>query len=98
MTRSSARTSVRSRASAHIDARTDNGRTTARTLTADQKGGSTITTEGHTDERRNRSIRTSKTLEIENGQLKTSLDVPLPDAAADVLWRIIDPARKTRQA
>ena len=50
------------------------------------------------DERRNRSIRTRKTLEIENGQLKTSLEVPISDAAADALWRIIDRARKTRQA
>jgi hypothetical protein len=49
-------------------------------------------------ERRNRSIRTCETLEIEDGQLKTSLEVPLSDAAADVLWRIIDRARKTRQA
>ena len=49
-------------------------------------------------EGRNRSIRTCATPEIENGQLKTSLDVPLSDAAADVLWRIIDRARKTRQA
>jgi hypothetical protein len=37
-------------------------------------------------------------VEIENGQLETSLDVPLSEAAADVLWRIIDRARKTRQA
>ena len=51
-----------------------------------------------TTEGRNRSIRTCKTLDIENGQLKTSLDVPLSEAAADVLWRIIDRARKTRQA
>jgi hypothetical protein len=36
-------------------------------------------------------------LKIENGQLKTSLEVPLSDAAADVLRRIIDRARKTRQ-
>jgi hypothetical protein len=49
------------------------------------------------DEGRNRSIRMCRTLEIENGQLKTSLEVPLSDAAADVLWRIIDRARKTRQ-
>jgi hypothetical protein len=49
-------------------------------------------------ERRSRTIRTCKTLDIENGQLKTSLDVPLSDAAADLLWRIIDRARKTRQA
>jgi hypothetical protein len=54
--------------------------------------------EDQTDERRNRSIRTCTTLEIENGQLKTSLDVPISDAAADVLWRIIDRTRKTRQA
>jgi hypothetical protein len=57
----------------------------------------TIIKDDHTDEGRNRSIRTCTTLEIENGQLKTSLDVPLSDAAADVLWRIIGRARKTRQ-
>ena len=68
-----------------------------RTSITDQKGGPTITTEDRTDERRNRSIRTCTTLETENGQLKTSLDVPISDAAADVLWRIIDRARKTRQ-
>jgi hypothetical protein len=51
-----------------------------------------------TAEGRNCSIRTCKTLEIENGQLKTSLDVSISDAAADVLWRIIDRARKTRQS
>jgi hypothetical protein len=54
--------------------------------------------EDQTDEGRNRSIRTCTTLEIENGLVKTSLDVPISDAAADVLWRIIDRARKTRQA
>jgi hypothetical protein len=64
----------------------------------DRKGGPTITTNDPTAEGRNRSIRTCKTLEIENGQLKTSLDVPLSDAAADVLWRIIDRARKNQQA
>ena len=53
--------------------------------------------EDRTAEGRNRSIRTCKTLEVENGQLKTSLEVPLSEAAADVLWRIIDRARKTRQ-
>ena len=57
----------------------------------------TNTEEPH-DERRNRSIRTRKTLDIANGQLKTSLEVPISEAAADVLWRIIDRARKTRQA
>lgn len=51
-----------------------------------------------TAEGRIRSIRTCQTLEIENDQLKTSLDVPLSDSAADALWRIIDRARKTRQA
>ncbi|ROP28156.1 hypothetical protein [Couchioplanes caeruleus] len=56
-----------------------------------------MTTNGPPGEGRSRSIRTSKTLEIENGQLKTSLEVPLTDAAADALWRIIDRARKTRQ-
>ena len=87
------RTSVRSRASAHINARTDDGRT----ILTELKGGTTITTNGPDTERRNRSIRTSKTLAVENGQLKASLDVPMSDAAADILWRIIDRARKTRQ-
>jgi hypothetical protein len=58
----------------------------------------TITTNDTTAEGRNRSIRTCKTLGIENGQLKTSLEVPLSSAAADALWRIIDRARKTPQA
>jgi hypothetical protein len=53
--------------------------------------------EDTTAEGRSRSIRTCKMLEIENGQLKTSLEVPLSEAAADVLWRILDRARKTRQ-
>ena len=57
-----------------------------------------MTTEDPTTEGRNRSIRTCKTMEIENGQLKTSLEVPISEAAADVLWRIIDRARKTRQS
>ena len=48
------------------------------------------------DEGRNRSIRTTETLDIEDGQVKASLDVPLSDAAADVLWRIIERAGKTR--
>ncbi|BEL04475.1 hypothetical protein Q0Z83_026660 [Actinoplanes sichuanensis] len=61
------------------------------------KGGPKITTNHQTDEGRNRSIRTCKTLKIGNMQLKTSLDVPMSDAAADVLWRIIDRARKTHQ-
>ncbi|MBM2620482.1 recombinase family protein [Actinoplanes sp. LDG1-06] len=39
-----------------------------------------------TAEGRNRSIRTCETLEIENGQLKTSQEVLLSEAAADVLW------------
>ena len=55
-------------------------------------------TDDQTAEGRNRSIRTCTTLEIENGQLKTSLEVPISEAAADVLWRIIDRARKTRQS
>jgi hypothetical protein len=66
-------------------------------IITDQRGGPAITKNEPDVERRNRSIRTCTTLEIENGQLKTSLDVPLSDAAADVLWRIIDRARKTRQ-
>ncbi|NMO57823.1 hypothetical protein HH310_42505 [Actinoplanes sp. TBRC 11911] len=57
-----------------------------------------MTTNDPTTEGRNRSIRTCKTLEIEDGQLKTSLEVPISEAAADVLWRIIDRARKTRQS
>ena len=57
-----------------------------------------ITANDPTADGRNRSIRTCKTLAIENDQLKTSLVVPLSDAAADVLWRIIDRARKNRSA
>ncbi|BCJ50416.1 hypothetical protein Asp14428_18910 [Actinoplanes sp. NBRC 14428] len=48
------------------------------------------------DERRNRSIRKTKTLVVEDSQVKTSLEVPLSDAAADVLWRIIARALKNR--
>lgn len=91
-----ARTSVRSRTSAQISARTDDGRTTARTRNEGERGLEDPM-EDRTAEGRNRSIRTCKTLEVENGQLKTSLEVPLSEAAADVLWRIIDRARKTRQ-
>jgi hypothetical protein len=65
--------------------------------TAEPKGGITVATNDTTHERRNRSIRRTKTLVIEDGQVKASLDVLLSDAAADVLWRIIDRARKTRQ-
>jgi hypothetical protein len=57
-----------------------------------------IITNGPGDERRNRSIRTTKVLDNEDGQVKASLDVPLSEAAADALWRIIDRARKTRQS
>ena len=62
-----------------------------------RREASTITANDQPREGRNRSIRTCTTVEIEYGQLKTSLDVSLSDAAADVLWRIIDRARKTRQ-
>ena len=37
-----------------------------------------------------------ETLVIKDAQVKTSLEVPLSDAAADVLWRIIERARKNR--
>ena len=45
-----------------------------------------------------RTSRKTKTLVIEDGQVTTSVDVPLSEAAADALWRIIDRARKNRQA
>jgi hypothetical protein len=80
-----------------MNARTDDGRTFTRTpLTRREEGGPIITTNQPADEGRNRSIRRPKTLVIEDAQAKTSLDVPLSDAAADVLWRIIDRARKNR--
>ncbi|MEV6638174.1 hypothetical protein AB0M54_46385 [Actinoplanes sp. NPDC051470] len=62
----------------------------------EEKGGQMITTDETNDEGRNRSIRRTKTLVIEDAQVKTSLEVPLSEAAADVLWRIIDRARKNR--
>ena len=46
------------------------------------------------------SLRRPRSVRIRHrpgGQVNASLDVPLSDAAADVLWRIIDRARKTRQ-
>jgi len=41
--------------------------------------------------------RKATTFDVEDGQVKASLDVPLSDAAADALWRIIERARKNRQ-
>jgi len=41
--------------------------------------------------------RKATTFDVEDGQVKASLDVPLSEAAADVLWRIIDRARKNQQ-
>jgi hypothetical protein len=51
-----------------------------------------------TDGPRIRTSRKARTIDVEDGQVKASLDVPLSDAAADVLWRIIDRARNNRQS
>jgi len=49
------------------------------------------------DDPRIGTSRKATTFDVEDGQVKASLDVPLSEAAADVLWRIIDRARKNRQ-
>ena len=41
--------------------------------------------------------RKATTFDVEDGQVKASLDVPLTEAAADALWRIIERARKNQQ-
>ena len=91
------RVDVRPLARVCADKRADGRRTDVHANAAHQKrGGPIITTNQPTDEGRNRSIRRTKTPVIEDAQVKTSLDVPLSDGAADVLWRIIDCARKNR--
>ena len=48
------------------------------------------------DDPRIGTSRKATTFDVEDGQVKASLDVPLSDAAADVLWRIIERARKNQ--
>ena len=50
------------------------------------------------DDPRIGTSRKATSFDVEDGQVKASLDVPLSEAAADVLWRIIARARKNRQS
>ena len=90
------RADVRPLARVCADKRADGRRTDVRRTPFEPRGGPTITTNEPNDEGRNRSIRRTKALVIKDAQVKTSLEVPLSEAAADVLWRIIDRARKNR--
>lgn len=88
------REDVRPPARVCADRRADGRRTDDRTdPSSDRRKAQTTTHDGP----RIGTSRKATTFDVEDGQVKASLDVPLSDAAADVLWRIIAHARKNRQ-
>jgi len=88
------RTDVRSLARVCAHQRADGRRTDDPTdLSGDQGQAQTITP----DDPGIGTSRKATTFDVEDGQVKTSLDVPLSEAAADALWRIIERARKNQQ-